>query len=366
MPPHPARPPIHRHCKRTSKAFKECVPTSITCVTIRRMIAHADTTLRSSQPVAPAIQNTAVVIPTFNAKKHLKDLTRALERQKSLERNSVLVIDSSSTDGTAKHFKDWGANVHVIPQSEFDHGGTRRLAVELVQPAEFIVFLTQDAIPFGNSSLQCLLAAFEDSTVGMAYGCQLPRPHARGIERHARLKNYPPDVCEVRTFEDRTRLGIKTVFCSDSFAAYRRTALESVGGMPESAFFAEDQIVAGRMLLEGWCLAYQGDAKVTHSHDYSIKQDFKRYFDVGVFHARNRWLLENFGRAEGEGLRFIKSELRYLRGTDKAQLASAITRTFAKYLGYRIGQVEKHLPSWVKRWLSMAPHYWLQASKQRP
>ncbi len=326
------------------------------------MNEYADTSLRSTQPAPPTIQNTAIVIPTYNAKGHLNDLTHALESQKYLERNNVLVIDSSSTDGTAEFFKDWGANVHIIPQSEFDHGGTRRLAVEIAQAAEFIVFLTQDAIPFGSSSLQRLLAAFEDSTVGMAYGCQLPRSEARGIERHARLMNYPPDTCEVRSIADRDRLGIKTVFCSDSFAAYRRTALEAAGGMPESAFFAEDQIVAGRMLLGGWRISYRGDAKVTHSHGYSISQDFKRYFDVGVFHARNRWLIATYGRAEGEGLRFVKSELGYLWTTDRPQLLSAIIRTLAKYAGYRLGRFEGHIAPALKRRFSMAPYYWTRAA----
>lgn len=308
--------------------------------------------------MAPSGSNVAVIIPTFNAGRYLQALTQGLEQQQWLSRDQVIVVDSSSKDDTADYFRRWGARVHVIPQSEFDHGGTRRWAAQLAEQAEFLVFMTQDAIPAETQSLERLLAAFDNPKVGMAYGCQLPRPQARGIERHARLMNYPPDVCEVRSIEDRSRLGIKTVFCSDSFAAYRRTALDQVGGMPESAFFAEDQIVAGRMLMKGWHLAYRGDAKVTHSHDYSIAQDFKRYFDVGVFHARNRWLLETYGKAEGEGLRFVKSELRYLWTADKARLSSAAIRTLAKYAGYRLGRLEHYIPCSLKKRLSMAPHYW--------
>jgi rhamnosyltransferase len=300
----------------------------------------------------------AVIVPTFNAAGYFPQLSAALARLDDLRRDQVLIVDSSSSDQTADLFRQWGATVEVIPQSEFDHGGTRRLASELVPAAQYLVFLTQDAIPASAASLERLLAAFDDPTVGMAYGCQLPRPEAEGIERHARLMNYPQDVCEVRSLQDRFRLGIKTVFCSDSFAAYRRIALEMVGGMPKSAFFAEDQIVAGRMLLNGWCLAYQGNAKVTHSHHYSITQDFKRYFDVGVFHSRNPWLLREFGKAEGEGARFVKSELSYLWSNDRTQLPAAAARTFAKYAGYRLGQLERHLGRSVKRRLSMAPHYW--------
>jgi rhamnosyltransferase len=306
--------------------------------------------------------HTTVIIPTFNAAGYFPQLSAALARLTGLSRDQVLIVDSSSSDQTGDLFRQWGATVHVIPQSEFDHGGTRRFASELVPASKYLVFLTQDAIPADADSVERLLAAFEDPGVGMAYGCQLPRPEAGGIERHARLMNYPQDFREVRSLQDRLRFGIKTVFCSDSFAAYRRTALDAVGGMPQSAFFAEDQIVAGRMLLNGLRLGYQGDAKVTHSHDYSIQHDFKRYFDVGVFHSRNPWLLREFGKAEGEGARFVKSELRYLWSTDRARIPSAVIRTFAKYAGYRLGQLERHLGRSVKRRLSMAPYYWARST----
>lgn len=304
------------------------------------------------------ISSAAIVIPTYNALPHFGALTSALASQKGISRSQVLVIDSSSKDGTADLFRTWGARVHVIPQSEFDHGGTRRLAVQLVAPAEYIVFLTQDAIPASSDAIEQLLKGFEDKKVGMTYGCQLPRQQARGIERHARIVNYPADLQEIRTLKDRSRLGIKTIFSSDSFAAYRRSALDEVNGMPESAFFAEDQIVAGKMLLQGWHLAYQGGAKVIHSHSYTIEQDFKRYFDVGVFHGRNLWLLQEFGKAEGAGLRFVKSELNYLWKHDRSQITSAIIRTAAKYAGYRLGLIESRIAPRLKQKLSMASYYW--------
>lgn len=301
--------------------------------------------------------DTAVIVPTHNAMKHFKALTKAIEQQPGLERDRVLVIDSSSRDGTAEQFSAWGARVITIPQCEFDHGGTRRKAAELTAPSRFLVYLTQDAIP-QPGSLERLLAAFDDSTVGMAYGCQLPRPQARAIERHARLANYPAGISETRMLADKKRLGVKTTFCSDSFAAYRREALDAVGGMPELAFFGEDQITAGRMLLAGWALRYQGDAQAVHSHGYSLREDFKRYFDVGVFHAQNPWLLTSFGRAEGEGLRFVRSELRYLSRHEPVSMPGAIARTFAKYFGYRLGRLERHLRPALKKRLSMSPHHW--------
>lgn len=298
----------------------------------------------------------SIVIPTLNAEPYLAELLPALARQ-GVPHDRFLVIDSQSTDRTRDAFGAFGAQVEEIDRRTFNHGGTRQYAVDLRPDADIVVMMTQDAIPEGEAAIAQLVEAFDDPEVGMAYGRQLPRGVARGIERHARLLNYPARS-ETRGIDDRARMGVKTVFCSDSFAAYRTRALHAVGGFPRDAFFAEDQIVAGRMLMAGWRLAYRGDAEVVHSHGYTVAEEFRRYFDVGVFHGRNRWLIDTFGAAEGEGLRFIRSELAYLARHDPRQLPSAVVRTFAKYAGYKIGSRETKLSSRWKQRLSMQPFYW--------
>lgn len=299
-----------------------------------------------------------VIIPTYNAEKYFSELAPALLAQ-GIDADQLLIIDSSSTDGTAESFRNLGAKVEVIPHSQFNHGATRRDAVLLAGDAEYLIFLTQDAVPASSDAFQKVLDALSaDAQIGMAYGRQLPRAAAGVIESHARLRNYPDCQVEVRTLQDRASLGIKTVFCSNSFAVYRRSALADVGNFPDDALFAEDQITAGRLLLHGWKIAYAGNACVTHSHGYTITQEFKRYFDVGVFHARNLWLLEAFGIAEGEGSRFMISEFKYLLRHQPAAIPSAFVRTVLKYLGYRLGRSESRLPSSTKARLSMHSRYW--------
>lgn len=303
------------------------------------------------------LHDVRIIIPTYNAAPHFAALRQALDSQ-GISPRQVLVIDSSSKDGTADLFREFGAEVTVIPQNQFNHGGTRRMAAELCCESQLIVFMTQDAAPAHPEALGNLVNVFADSTVGMAYGRQLPRPQARGVERHARLVNYPEGCNEVRSFEDRKRLGIKTTFSSDSFAAYRRQALLAVGNFPEDTLFAEDQIVAGRMLMAGWRLAYVADACVTHSHEYTVAQEFKRYFDIGVFHARNRWLLDEFGAAEGEGMRFVRSQMKYLWSHERSAIPGALFRLLAKYLGYRLGRIERWFSLGAKAKLSMNSDYW--------
>ncbi len=296
-----------------------------------------------------------VIIPTVNAGVHWAESLGQIVAQSIGP--EVLVMDSGSTDGTVSLATSAGFAVRSIPKADFNHGGTRQLAVELLPDAEIIVFMTQDAILADNHALSRLIAAFDDPQVGVAYGRQLPRPQAGLIESHARLFNYP-DKSHAATLADRDRMGIKAAFSSNSFAAYRRSALQAVGGFPRDIILGEDTFVAARMLLAGWKVAYQADALVFHSHGYSYVQEFRRYFDIGVFHHREYWMLTAFGKPEGEGGRFVRSELSYLRKNAPWLIPSALLRTGLKYLGYRLGRIEGRLPVSLKRVLSMHRGFW--------
>ena len=93
---------------------------------------------------------------------------------------------------------------------------------------------------------------------------------------------------------------------------------------------------------------------VYHSHGYSLIEEFKRYFDIGVFHQQEKWLLDEFGKPEGEGKKYVISELRYLIQMNKYHLIPlSILRNATKYLGYSVGKNNKKLPVWLNRKISM-------------
>jgi rhamnosyltransferase len=296
-----------------------------------------------------------IIIPTFNAAQDWSRLAPSLLASVPPER--VLIIDSSSTDETVDLAGAAGFRVHVVSQAAFNHGGTRQLAAELFQGAEILVFMTQDVVLAGVGEIDKLLGVFGDPTIAAAFGRQLPRPAATPIEAHARLFNYP-EQSSIRTWENREQFGFKAVFISNSFAAYRREALMAVGGFPKDVIFGEDTITAAKLLLSGWKIAYAAEAQVYHSHNYTWSQDFRRYFDIGVLHAREPWLLEEFGGAGGEGSRFARSELHYLWRNRRAYIPSALIRTALKLLGYRLGRNEKKLSLRWKRKLSMHYSFW--------
>jgi rhamnosyltransferase len=303
------------------------------------------------------LRRAAVVIPTYNAGSYWKSLRGALERQ-GISNDQILIVDSSSSDNTRALAREAGYRLKHIPKESFRHGATRQMAAEALPWAEVLIYLTQDAIPCGDSAMERLLEAFSDASVGAAYGRQVAREEAGPIERHARLFNYP-EQSEVRTFASREQMGFRAAFFSNSFAAYRSSALDDVGGFPQNAIVSEEVTVAARMLIAGWKIAYQADATAVHSHSLTIRQEFSRYFDIGVHHGREQWLLDQFGNVGGEGRTFVVSQIRYLMKTQPSLIPIALFRNLSKLCSYQLGRREEHLPSALKGSLSGQPHFWI-------
>ena len=299
--------------------------------------------------------NVMVIIPTLNAGDDWPLLCSALVA--NVGPQSVLIVDSESTDETRRLARAAGFRVHEVLRTEFNHGRTRQLAAELVPEAEIVVFLTQDAVLADATAISSLIKVFDDRKVAAAFGRQIPHSDAGPLEAHARLFNYPTQT-NIRTLGDKDRLGFKSIFISNSFSAYRRDALMDVGGFPPDVIFGEDTVAAAKFLLAGWKIAYVAEARVYHSHSYTWAQEFRRYFDIGVLHAREGWLLKEFGSTSGEGWRFVRSELRYLWPTYWWFIPSSLIRIALKLIGYRLGRNESSLNVKWKQKLSMNRLFW--------
>ncbi|MCL6589010.1 MAG: glycosyltransferase [Firmicutes bacterium] len=292
-----------------------------------------------------------VIIPARNGGEKFRALLESLNNQ-TYQPDKRLVIDSLSEDDTALTARSNGCEVISVHPEEFKHGATRQWGVDLCPDYEWVIFLTQDAILAGEDSVKNLLDCLKDPQVGAAYGRQLPDPLAGPIAAHARIFNYP-DQSVVKSMADAPLFGIKTAFFSNSFAAYKRPVLMAVGGFPSEAVFGEDTYVAGKMLLAGWKIAYCAAARVYHSHEYRLLQEFKRYFDIGVFHSREPWFIQSFGKIAGEGKRFFISEINYVRRHNFFLIGAVCLRTVVKLFGYHLGRRERYLPRFLKRKLNI-------------
>lgn len=296
----------------------------------------------------------SVIIPTLNGELELKRLLPLIPKRDEIE---IIIIDSESDDKTVEVASTFGAIVLQINRKDFNHGGTRNLAIQTAK-GEIIVFLTQDALLYDKYSIDLLVRSFENEKIGVAYGRQLPHLNAKVFGSFARMFNYP-EKSLVKTIDDKHLYGLKTVFTSNSFAAYRKDILEKVGGFPINVILGEDMYVASKVVMEGYAIAYVPEAKVYHSHDYSIKQEFQRNFDIGVFHCQEKWILEKFSAPEGEGMKYVLSEWRYLIKKRKVHLIPvSIIRNAAKLLGYKLGKFHQKLNPSLKRKISMYKSYW--------
>ena len=300
-----------------------------------------------------------LIIPTYNAGNLWKAWIAAYQSQ-SLKAEQVIVIDSSSSDNTIKLAEEADFSVLSISQSAFNHGGTRNQAVEFAQGfanPDIVVLMTQDAILASPDSLANLLAPFDDPEVAAVCGRQLPHQNATPLAAHARYFNYPAES-KVKSQADIPRLGIKTAFMSNSFAAYRLSAFEELGGFPENTILAEDMYLTAKMILAGYKVAYCAEATVFHSHNYNLRQEFQRYFDTGVFQRNQSWIQQTFGKAASEGKKFVLSELKFLTKNAPHLLPQAILSTLAKWIGFKLGYHYQALPYRCCKALSMYKGYW--------
>jgi rhamnosyltransferase len=298
----------------------------------------------------------SVCIPTYNAGPYISRLLRSIREQ--APDCEIVVIDSSSTDATVSIAKSCGAGIIVIQKKDFDHGGTRTLAANS-SLGDILVFLTQDIVFADDRALESLIKYFDnDKNIAAVYGRQLPNADASPFSAHLRLFNYQ-DTSYVRCLEDRHTYGIKTVFFSNSFSAYKRSALEKIGCFKRDLIFGEDTHAIARLLLAGFKIAYASDAMVYHSHNYTVFEEFKRYFDIGVMHRTEDWILKEFGQTKGEGKKYIKSEALYLMRHKKYNFIPAfILRNAMKYLGYQLGLRYSHVPKGLTRRISMNKNWW--------
>ena len=278
----------------------------------------------------------SIIVPTCNAGESFYQFAEMIKKQ-TANIKQVLIIDSSSTDQTVSIAEEFGFDVEVIVRKKFGHGKTRQYALEKVN-TEIVVFLTQDALLVDEFAIENLVKYLnEDEKISAVYGRQLPYPNTGILGSFARLYNYP-EISKVNCYEDKDFKGIKTAFLSDSFSAYKKSLLLEIGGFPKNISFGEDTYVAAKFLMKGFKIGYCADAMVYHAHDYSLNQEYERNKEIGKFHKQEHWLLDTFGKAEGEGLKFVISEAKYLLKNGKwYMLPVAFMHNVVKFFGYKVG-----------------------------
>lgn len=302
-----------------------------------------------------------VIIPVYKPDESFDTIIERLQKQTIKPHQIILLNTRTDNDKdaeklAAKYRRIENLRIIHIEKAEFDHGGTRNYGATLSN-AEFMLFMTHDAIPHNKQLIERLLEPMQKETVAAAYARQLPRKGADIIEAYTRSFNYPEES-SVKSKDDLERLGIKTYFCSNVCAMYRKSVYEKLGGFVKKTIFNEDMIMASKIIQAGYSIAYAAKAKVIHSHHYTWKQQFSRNFDLAVSQKQYKEVFDGI-KSESEGIRLVKKTAGYLKRNHKAYLIpSLIMESGFKYLGYQFGYHYDKLPKkLVKKW-SMNKGYW--------
>lgn len=297
-----------------------------------------------------------VLIPVYRPDGKLTELLKRLKMQ-NYPIHRVILMNTEEKHFPAELTGIWDrVEVYHLAKEEFDHGGTRDRGVRM-STADLVVCMTQDAMPADETLIEELVKPFDDPEIWAAYARQLPNEDCREVEKYTRSFNYP-EQSMVKTKEDLDRLGIKTFFCSNVCAAWRREKYLELGGFVKHTIFNEDMILAGTMIKQGGKIAYCAKAKVIHSHNYSAFQQFHRNFDLAVSQTMYP---EVFGgiRSESEGIKLVKKSLSYCIKIGKPWLMiQVVTQSAGKLLGYKMGQRYRSLPMWLILRCTMSPSFW--------
>lgn len=280
----------------------------------------------------------SLIIPTLNGAKDLPALMTRLKNQ-TVPPDEIIVVDSASTDGTAQLAHELGAKVIEIARKDFDHGGTRDMALRRSR-GELVLFMTQDALPADEYYIERLIAPFDDPRVAAVGGRQMPRDDARPFERLVREHNYPKHT---RVWDEAAidEMGVRAFLISDVCSAYRRKAYLNAGGFDHPIMTNEDMLMAQRLLADGHLLCYCGAAAVLHSHNMTLSQQFKRNYIVGRTMKRYEARFSHVSEM-GEGTKLAKAVLLALLKEGRPLEALRFSMDCAARLfGNRLGRMQE-------------------------
>ncbi len=277
------------------------------------------------------------VIPAYKPGHDLRELVEKLLDQ-TVRLGRIIIINTDREYFDEKEYLIAPAvEVVHITRHEFDHAGTRDMGLRM-SDADYVLFMTMDAIPKDNYLVEKLWSVFRlADNISVSYARQLPKKDCNRIEQITREFNYPAQS-RVQTSDDIKELGIKAYFCSDVCAMYDTSIYRSLGGFKAPAIFNEDMVYAAGALDAGYAVSYCADALVYHSHNYTGRQYYRRNFDLGVSQADHPEIFERFN-VKGTGMQLVRKSLaRICRSGTPADIIRLVYYSGMKYLGFRKGK----------------------------
>lgn len=296
----------------------------------------------------------SILLLTLNGGERLREALTAIRAQQGAPPYEVLAIDSGSTDQTLDVVKALADRVVTIPPAEFGHGRTRNLAARLAQ-GEWLVYLSQDAVPAGPGWLANLTRSLANPQVAAAFGRQLPPADVGPIETFFLNYTYPSHPFEQSRLRSVSG-GIGRIFFSNVNAAIRKSVLLE-NPFPDDVIMSEDQAFGRAALEAGYIVTYEPEAAVIHGHRYSLGQLFRRNFDSG--YSLREISGDTWRNVVALGLGYIGAEVGHLWRSGRAGwIPYALLYEVTKSAGFASGRIGHRLPLTWRRALSLHRRHW--------
>jgi rhamnosyltransferase len=225
----------------------------------------------------------SIILLTKNGETDINNCLTGIFSQNTSHPFEVITIDSGSTDATMDILGKFPVRIVQIKPEEFRHGTTRNFGARLAR-GRYLVYITQDAIPFNENWLELLIKSVNrDEEVAGAYSRNIPRPECDPFEARyiARAWGEKREVKSIKNYKNYKKL----VFFSDTSSCIRKDIWEKFP-FNEKLVQTEDQDWSKKVLEAGYKIVYEPASIVCHSHNYPIKKLFGKYFDAGTAHKQ--------------------------------------------------------------------------------
>lgn len=171
----------------------------------------------------------------------------------------VVVVDSGSTDGTLEFLQDQQVRLQQIPAAEFNFGLTRDYAFGLAE-GEFIVSISQDAVPADRQWLAQLLAPFAYGAIAAVQGIdRLPLDQPVFYWDSVGMFYQTRDC---RKWNERYHgIGLSFANCALRKSVWEENRFGRVA-------MSEDRVFQKRITAKGYLCFIQWPANCFHSHRY--------------------------------------------------------------------------------------------------
>lgn len=279
-----------------------------------------------------------IVCPIYKDVEQIKTFIESLKNQENILIENIIFAHTLSDTKIDNEIRNLinieNAKSFELEQNEFSHSLTRQKAVIEYCTSNIVIFCSQDIIFNDNHSIYNLAKNINDDIV-YAYGKQVCKYNS--IEKYIREKNYGDTNIIVKK-ENIKDMQIMAFFASDAFSAINRDVFIKLNGYQGyDVMMNEDQLYAKIILDNGNSKMYVSDAVVYHSHKYTLKQLYKRYYEAGKFYKTIKIFNEYKTNESGMKLAFyvLKCALKHFN------LKVLVRWPFdmaARYLGMRKGK----------------------------